>query len=731
MYRAPSPFNPEHQQRAQPFSGQIAPGQITYTTSTDADGRVIYHPFRAVAASYPTPTGAVFPFLSIEYILSFSGVVTGIQWVPSDAVTSLPAGAQPANAEFAASWSRTGITKEEQKALKDWQNKEEKRRKKEEKEAKRQREKSGQAYGDADNELRKARERDAQAMASRERRKSFNQGGGAGGVAFPTSGATSGGYAMGAMGAGGYPSANPGYPATPYTAGYNGVPASTGYEQRDRKYSTGGGLSELDRQLGDLDLDRNREYGERERKISGMSRPKYQTEAERTRKVSGNFGERPPFQTTGSYGSAYPNAYPAQTAGNPYYTPGHPSPSMRPGESPQVTFASAAYANPNYPAAGAPMPRPTTPYGGGGAPLYPPGHVLEGKPVHGTTPPTNAGYPPFAAGAGYPPFGAGVQMTDPNAADQGQLAAPDGFSRPINAAQAFTAFEKMKVQDMDDLVHNAPRMPAVLSTHDVYPSDWNRMMQDLCLAWTGRLPAPGRAQKKTTLAADLIDLWNFSFFFSRGVEVVLYKGRERRSGPSAGLVDIHYDENDDESSSSSSSSDSESDDGDRYPPATYMYGQQQFAPGQGPMADVLNQRQRRREMKAEKKRRRKEKKAKRKAKAKEKKYALYLTCVANGAPAAGSVSGGMPAMGAMGMPGTGMPGAYNAAPVGYGPASGAYAGGPAPGAYAGGPSPGAYAGGPSPAAYGGIPASAYGGGVPAGYGAVAGGMPMTNQSGGY
>ncbi|KAJ7781550.1 hypothetical protein B0H16DRAFT_624065 [Mycena metata] len=427
-------------------------------------------------------------------------------------------------------------------------------------------------------------------MASRERRKSFNQGG-AGGVAFPTSGAAGGGYAMGA---GGYPSANPVYPATPYTAGYNGVPAATGYEQRDRKYSTGGGLGELDRQLGDLNLDRNREYGERERKISGMARPQYQTDAERTRKVSGNFGERPPFQTTGSYPSAYPNAYPAQTAGNVYpsaYT--HPSPSMRPGESPQAVFASAAYTNPNYPPAGAPMARPTTPYGGGGVPLFPPGHVMEGKPIHGngTTPPIpSAGYPPFAAGAGYPPFTAGVPMVDPNAADQGQLAAPDGFSRPINAAQAFTAFEKMKVQDMDDLVHNAPRMPAVLSTHDVYPSDWNRMMQDLCLAWTGRLPAPGRVQKKTTLAADLIDLWNFSFFFARGVEVVLYKGRERRSGPSAGLVDIHYDENDDESSSSSSSSDSESDDGDRYPPATYMYGQQQFAPGQGPMGDVLQQR---------------------------------------------------------------------------------------------------------------------------------------------
>ncbi|KAJ7179409.1 hypothetical protein C8R46DRAFT_1073674 [Mycena filopes] len=690
MYRAPSPFAPEHQQRAQPFSGQIAPGQITYTTSTDAEGRVVYHPFRAVAASYPTPTG----------------IVTGIQWVPTDAVTSLPAGAQPANEEFAASWSRTSITKEEQKLLKEWwQSKEEKRRKKEEKEAKRQREKdqrSGQTYADADSELRKARERDAQAMASRERRKSFNQGGG---VAFPTSGATNGGYPS-MMGAGGYPAANPAYPATPYTVGYNGVPAAVGYEQRDRKYSGNVGLAD---QFGDLNLDR----GERERKVSGMSRPgRYQAEADRARKVSGNFGERAPYQTAGSYPSApYPAGIPG---GNPYPSPyPNASPNMRPGESPQAPFTSTAYTNPNYPAAGAQMPRPTTPYGGPGAQVYPPGHIMEGKPILGTTPPI--------PGAGYPPFAAGVQMSDPNAADQGQLAAPDGFSRPINAAQAFTAFEKMKVDSMDDLIHNAPRMPAVLQTHDVYPSDWNRMMQDLCLAWTGRLPAPGRPQKKATLAADLLDLWNASFFFPRGVEVVLYKGRERRSGPSAGLVDIHYDDHDDESSSSSSSSSSESEDDDRYPPGTYMYGQQQFPPGQGPMAEVLNQRHRRRELRAEKKRRRKEKKAKRKAKAKEKKYALYLTCVSNGPPAVGSASGGMPAMG-MGMAGAGMSGAMGSVPGGM-PMGMSYAGG------YGGPAPaGGYGGPASTGSYGG-PAST--GSYPPGYGAVAGGMPMSNQSGGY
>ncbi|KAJ7276143.1 hypothetical protein B0H12DRAFT_1083793 [Mycena haematopus] len=680
MYRAASPFGPNYAQQTQPYGGQIVPGQVTYTTSTDADGRVVYHPFKAVAASYQTPTG----------------IVSGIQWVPAEATKVLPPGAQPANAEFAASWSRTPISKEEQKALKDWQRDEEKRRKKEEKEAKRQREKeqrNGQGYSDADNELRKARERDAQTMG---RRKSFNQGAVPNSLAFPGS---SGGYPA-VTGATGYPPNNAGYPTTPYTAGYNGVPPS-GYDQRERKYSTG--VSDLDRQFGDMGLDRNGEYGlgERERKVSGLSRPRtYQAEAERARKMSNNFGERSAYQTTGSYPSTgYSNtaAYPTQT-GAPYPSAySNTSPNMRPGESPQVP----------YPPPRGSMPRPTTPYGGPGGALpygsgqavYPPGHIMEGKPIPGATPTI-----PGAVPGAYAPFPQQMGMVEPTTNDQGQLAAPEGFSRPINAAQAFTPFEKMKVQDMDSIVDNPPRMPAVLQPHDVFPSDWNRMMQDLCLAWTGRLPAPGRPQKKTNLAAELIDMWNISFFFPRGVEVVLYKGRERRTGPSAGLVDIQlYDEDEESTSSSSSSEDSESDSG-KYPPAAYnMYGQQQFGPGQGSMAQVNEQRHRRREVRAEKKRRRKEKKARRKERAREKRFALYLTCVPVGGPAApGSVSGGMPAMGGMGMGGAGMGGAgmsgTNA--MGY-PAMG-------------------------------IPGMNVMGSMGApGYGAVAGGMPMSNQPGGY
>ena len=140
--------------------------------------------------------------------------------------------------------------------------------------------------------------------------------------------------------------------------------------------------------------------------------------------------------------------------------------------------------------------------------------------------------------------------------------------------------------------------------------------QDLALAWAGKMPIPefsrGPPPKRSTLIADLIDLWNTSFFITRRVEVVLFKGRERRSGASAGTIDYNlpglqpgYASD----SSSSSTSDSESE------PHRYA--------GYGHGADAESRRRR----KEEKRRRKKEKKLRKKAKELEKTYALYLTYV--------------------------------------------------------------------------------------------------------
>ncbi|KAF7301521.1 Protein transport protein sec22 [Mycena indigotica] len=457
--------------------------------------------------------------------------------------------------------------------------------------ARRQREKEQHS---ADAELRKARERDA-IVTEKERRKSANQS--TQPQPFPSTA---------------------GYPTTPYTAGYNAMPPAGAYDQRERKHSAN--MGDINQQFREMDL------------TNQAARPlQYQTDAERARKLSNNLGQQAP------YGAAYPTtAYPVF---------GNPSPNMRPAETPQAAYSASAYVNANYPAGASTTPamaHPSTPYNGA---VYPPGHVLAGKPIPaGATPPI----PGLVASTSGQPAYQSMPVPATDTGDQGQLPAPDGFSRPVSAITTFTPFDKMRLDDMNELVLSAPRMPVVLQAHDVQGGDWTRFMQ-----------------------------------------VILYKGRERRSGPQAGMEDIQlplFDSRDDSSSSSSSTSDSDSDSDD--PRFTnnqmYMYDQQS---GQG-MTEIMERKRRRREIKAEKKQRRKEKRARRKARAREKKYSLYIACVPPGGVQPG-MGGAVPGVNPM----AGMP--MN--PSAYG------------GAVTGGVSM-------NPAAYG---------------GAVTGGMPMTSHAGAY
>lgn len=173
---------------------------------------------------------------------------------------------------------------------------------------------------------------------------------------------------------------------------------------------------------------------------------------------------------------------------------------------------------------------------------------------------------------------------------------------------------------MDKFYDQIPRMPLVLDTHDVYHQDWIRFMNDLALAWAGKMPIHefsrgGVPPKRSSLVADLINLWNDSFFRARRVEVILYKGRERRSGAHTGTLDNNLpmpDLDSDSDLSDSSSLSSESED-DRY----YTRG-----------VDLAESKRRRREKKEEKKWRKKEKKLRKKVKERERQYALYLNYIA-------------------------------------------------------------------------------------------------------
>jgi hypothetical protein len=137
-----------------------------------------------------------------------------------------------------------------------------------------------------------------------------------------------------------------------------------------------------------------------------------------------------------------------------------------------------------------------------------------------------------------------------------------------------------------------------------------------------------RSVKPHTTMAQLIDLWNAAFFSLRGVELVLYRGRQRRSGPHAGRYDtrLGFEASDDDESDTISSVSSDSDAEDRY--AFYGSAHTHHGAGNHWLADS---RDARRVRKAEK---RLHEKQKRKRREREKErgsgFSLLLTCTNEG-----------------------------------------------------------------------------------------------------
>jgi hypothetical protein len=184
--------------------------------------------------------------------------------------------------------------------------------------------------------------------------------------------------------------------------------------------------------------------------------------------------------------SPYGRSEPIARAASPYGRPVEPiarasSPYGRPPVEPiaratspygHVPFSARA-PSPIPPSRGPPLrstspfPRAPSPYSG----VYPSGHVLEGQPLSRSRAPSPMPGPPsvaFPTSPRVPSFAAG--------ADHPQLSTPEAFSRPANAAQSYTPFNTMKIQEMEQFFDQIPRMPLVLETHDVYHQDWIRFM---------------------------------------------------------------------------------------------------------------------------------------------------------------------------------------------------------------------------------------------------------------
>ncbi|TDL29156.1 hypothetical protein BD410DRAFT_892504 [Rickenella mellea] len=629
-YGSPYAASPALAGGAQPFAAppgqQIVPGQITYTTTTDAQGRVTYHPFRAEPASYRTS----------------QGVVSGIQWVPAEATQILPAGAQPAPADFTANWNRGYMERDQDRALKNWTREGEKQARREEKEAAkrvaaweketRERERAEEKERKRDAALR-ARENERDIERARERRLSNVNPIGPGGFATTPSSLTASGY------------------------------------ERERRYSNAGAIAaerererELDRQFADMDVaDRG---GNR---LSGYGGPGLP----RSRRTSMNLGagggvyddrgpgyqgpyepvpDRVPYAGSGSsYGSRRRDDFAGEPGGGIYPASGgyggggggaYPPPSPR--------AAAGDFARPG----GSPYRRPS-PLPPGASNVYPPGHIMEGQPLGpggtGRASPLPGSYAAGGGGGGGPygvgggvvafPGGASPRMGTyagglPGASPRmGNTplgtGTPEAFRRPINTALSFTRFDLMKVEDLDYFVDEIPRLPTILTTHDVNYEDWMRLMNDLRLAWVGRLPLPnvptGRTPKRSSVITDLVDVWNNAFFIPRGVEILLYKGRDLRSGRMAGRKEMRLPRVEESDLSSTASSEESLSDPDDIGRGAYgAYGRN--VQGQERWAEELREARRyRRQRKAEKRRLARQRKLERQERSK--KYSLYISYI--------------------------------------------------------------------------------------------------------
>ena len=205
--------------------------------------------------------------------------------------------------------------------------------------------------------------------------------------------------------------------------------------------------------------------------------------------------------------------------------------------------------------------------------------------------------------------------------------------------------------DLNEFYDHRPLMPAVLGPHDVWVEDWVRCFevsprcpvtftlcpesffeQDLARAWTGKMAISEKLGnlKPHNVIAHLIDVWNAAFFAPRGVELVLFHGHERRSGPHAGRYDtrLGFELSSEEESDTISSVSSDSDAEGRYA----FYGSARSRHGATTSSHWLAEsREARRARKAEKKKHDKQKKRRDRERAKRGSgFSLILTCTNEG-----------------------------------------------------------------------------------------------------
>lgn len=305
---------------------------------------------------------------------------------------------------------------------------------------------------------------------------------------------------------GGYPQAHgPGaYPTQPYAAFPGGDPNQQQQAYGNPYGTTATGYPDLNRQMGELDLGRSRD-GDRDKKAS---RSRRQSTVETARPppetlyggypTFGATNAAPPGAVTGGAGIyGYPGP-PSVGGSGSTHSSTRPSPNVQPRDIPQygypVPYAASSHStNSHEDRDGNRRKRANStahPPAAAGGNVYPPGHILEGQPK---PPGMNDGPPPrsMSRAASPNPYNTPShlparpksQMGRPspnpslNHAVASQLAAPESFSRTINATLPYVGFKPLKITNMDTFFSHMPKMPQELQTHDVRNEDWFRLSE--------------------------------------------------------------------------------------------------------------------------------------------------------------------------------------------------------------------------------------------------------------
>ncbi|KAF6762553.1 hypothetical protein DFP72DRAFT_876213 [Ephemerocybe angulata] len=631
MYSAPPPA-------AAPAN--IQPGAVIYAQILTPDQRTAYQLFRLTPASYHGP----------------QGLISGLQWMAAEVVMTPPSGSKPAEADFIDSWQKGAIAQAPgvptgypgvpmAPSSSKSSNKDEKRGNRHSRHA-----------SDYSDTLQTARDKDSQ------RRSSFNASTAPPMVPFPGGTGYPAGYPQQAAPQAppaGY-SPFPGYaqidPAAAAMQQYGGAPGPYGLP-------TSGYADQLARQMAELDVNRSRgdKESERDKKASRSRRQSTHDPSRPATENSNPYGYpafNPAAGIYGQPGAGYPpgmyGAPPPGMAGSNHSRSGSsngPSPNMKPGE---VSFGPPVIGQPAQPSMGNMEYRMNaTSNKRNSGEVYGPGHIMEGYPkpqgVNNGPPPKSRATTPNPPNA---PLGNYLQANRPSSrmssrhssASHGspnppistQLAAPEAFSRAINAKLPYHKFGRTLVHRMDDFFSHMPKMPQNLESHDVRNEDWFRFMEDLTLAWTGRLPVPAgsssrdpKPPKPAVIAAELIHTWNTAFFEPRGVEMILYRGGQRRSGRGFGKIDFNPSEGSDWSSSSTSEESSSDGSDDPYPPhASNAYSREDKNDLSSARKRYYDDKRRRKDERRDRRRRKRERR-------RNKEYSVMAVCTRDGAPLKG------------------------------------------------------------------------------------------------